>query len=142
VTGSGKMPSDNFFVLDTSAILALRGDEPGAGRVENLLLQARARRCRLLVSFITRMELLYTIWRREGEESGRASLRLVDSFNLEWVTCEPEILQIASELKATGSLSLADSWIAATAVVRDAILIHKDPEFAKLKAVSQEFLKT
>ena len=65
---------------------------------------------------------------------------MVDSFNLEWVTCEPEILQIASELKATGNLSLADSWIAATAVARDAILIHKDPEFVRFKAISQEFL--
>ena len=135
------MPSDNSFVLDTSAILALRGDEPGADRVQSLLFQARAKRCRLLVSFITRMELLYTIWRREGEESGRDSLRLVDSFNVEWITCEPEILQIASQMKATGSLSLADSWIAATAVARDAILIHKDPEFTKFKEVYQEFLK-
>jgi ribonuclease VapC len=135
------MPHKNLFVLDTSALLAFRGDEPGADRIESLLLRARNGQYRLLGSFITKMELLYIIWRDEGEEAGREALRLVDSFPIEWVSCEPEILDTAARFKAGGRLSLADSWIAATAVVRDATLIHKDPEFSELRDLSQEMLK-
>lgn len=135
------MPPKNLFVLDTSALLALRGGEPGADRVESLLLQARSRQCQLLISFITRMEILYRIWREEGEETAREALRLVDSFAIEWISCEPEILEAASRLKARGKLSLADCWIGATAIVREATVVHKDPEFTRFKEIPQEFLR-
>ncbi len=81
------------------------------------------------------------IWQREGEEAARDSLRLIDSFKIEWVSGETEILDNAGRLKAAGRLSLADSWIAATAVCRGATLVHKDPEFTALEEIRQEFLK-
>jgi len=135
------MAEERVFVLDTSALLALRGDEAGANRVETLLSRARDNKCRLLISFMSRMEVLYLVWREEGELAAREALRLVDSFKIEWVSCGPRILEIASRLKAKGGLSIADSWIAATAIDRDATLIHKDPEFAKFGEISQEFLR-
>jgi ribonuclease VapC len=135
------MASESVFVLDTSALLALRGDEPGADRVESLLSLAKRNEYRLLMSFISRMELLYLVWREEGEAAAREALRLVDSFNIEWVSCEPGILEIASRLKARGGLSLADSWIGATALSREATLVHKDPEFSKFKEIPQEVLR-
>ena len=136
------MPRKDVFVLDTSALLTLRADEPGASRVDGLLQQARQTHLPpLLVSFMTRMEILYCVWREEGEEEARHALRLIESFPIEWVSCEPGILDIASRLKAQGGMSVADSWIAATAVAREATLVHKDPEFRKFKEVSQEFLR-
>lgn len=135
------MPPEKVFVLDTSALLALRSDEPGADRVESLLLQAKRGRCRLFISFMTRMELLYYIWREEGEEAAREAVRLINSFTIEWVSCEPDILEVASHIKAKGRLSVADSWIGATAVARKATLIHKDPEFTKFKEIPQEVLR-
>ncbi len=135
------MPDKDLYVLDTSALLTLRSDEPGADRVEALIVRGRRGRAILFLSFITRMELLYRIWREEGEYAARDAVRLVDSFGVRWVTCEPEILEVASSLKARGGLSLADSWIAATAMIRKAILIHKDPEFVEFEEIQQEFLK-
>jgi len=135
------MPPKTSFVLDTSALLALRGDEPGADRVESLLSQAKKSQCRLLASFMTRMEVLYIVWREEGEEAARHALRLMDSFAVHWISCEPNILEIASGIKARGRLSVADSWIGATAIAYDATLVHKDPEFEPLKEFSQEILK-
>ena len=62
------MPRKDVFVLDTSALLTLRADEPGASRVDGLLQQARQTHLPpLLVSFMTRMEILYCVWREEGE---------------------------------------------------------------------------
>ena len=127
-------------VLDTSALLALRGNEVGADRVEQLLNAARKGRRRLLVSFMTRMELLYLIRRDEGEEEARSALRLVDSFPVEWITCEPAVLDAAAALKASGGLSVADSWIAATALVRGAVLVHRDPEYHAVTEIAQESL--
>lgn len=89
---------------------------------------------------MTRMEILYCIWREEGEGEARHALRLIDSFAIQWVSCEPAILDIASALKVRGGMSVADCWIAATAVARGAILLHKDPEFRKVDEISQEFL--
>src|SRR5438093_1099414 len=80
------MAAERSFVLDTSALLALRGDEPGADRVHALLAQASKKRCRILISFMTRMELLYCIRREEGENAAREALRLVDSFAIRWVS--------------------------------------------------------
>src|SRR5262249_10941011 len=135
-----RMPREGVFVLDTSAFLTLRSDEPGADRVEALLQQAQRKRSRLLVSFMTRMEILYCVWREEGEEEARHALRLIDSLAIQWVSCEPAILDAASALKARGRMSVADSWIAATALVREAILVHKDPEFREVDEIPQEFL--
>ena len=135
------MPPKPSFVLDTSALLALRGDESGADRVEALLSKAEKNQCRLLASFVSRMEVLYIVWREEGEEASRHALRLIDSFAVEWISCEPDILEIAARIKAQGRISVADSWIGATAIAHGAILVHKDPEFEPFKEIPQESLK-
>ncbi len=135
------MAPERAFLLDTSALLALRGEESGADEVERLLRRADREECSLLVSFITRMEILYLVRRREGEGAAREAVSLIDTFNLEWVSCEPEILEAAALLKARGGLSVADSWIGATAIVRNAVLVHKDPEFIEFQEIRQEFLK-
>lgn len=90
---------------------------------------------------MTRMELLYCVRREEGDEAAREALRLMDSFAVHWVSCEPDILETASQIKSSGRISVADSWIGATAVVHDATLVHKDPEFESFKDILQEVLK-
>lgn len=123
------MPAQDSFVLDTSALLALRSDESGADRVEALLSRAKKNQCRLLASFMSRMEVLYSVWREEGEEAARRALRLMDSFAVQSVSCEPDILVIASQIKTHGGLSVPDSWIWATAITHGVTFVHKDPEF-------------
>ena len=134
------MPAKKSFVLDTSALLALRGNEPCADRVQSLLEQGSRQQCRLLVSFMTRLELLYCIRREEGEHAAHEALRLVDSFAIDWVPCEPGILERAAQIKSAGRISVADSWIGATALVYAAVLVHKDPEFGPLQDIPQEVL--
>jgi len=135
------MAPEGRFILDTSALLALRGDEAGAGEIESLLKQAEKKASPVLVSFMSRMEMLYLIWREEGEAAAREALRLIDTFPIEWVSCDADILETAASFKAKGGLSVADCWIAATAIVRKARLIHKDPEFARVASLPQQFLK-
>ena len=54
------------YLLDTSALLALRDDEPGAARVEQLLSEGSP----CLACFITLMEVFYRVWKDEGEAAG------------------------------------------------------------------------
>jgi ribonuclease VapC len=122
--------------------LALRDDEPGAERVHRIIDAARKRRADVYVSFMTRMEILYRIGASEGEEAAAAALRLLDALPLHWVTCEPSILSAAAQIKRQGGLSVADAWIAATALLQQAVLVHKDPEFDALQELSQERLRS
>ena len=128
------------FVLDTSALLALRSDEGGAARVAELLRLGQRRKAQVLVSFMTRMEMLYRVAATEGQEPAQTAVRLVDASGVEWVSCEAAILDTAARFKARGGLSVADAWIAATAVHRGAVLVHKDPEFARTPEIAQERL--
>ena len=128
------------YLLDTSALLALRDNEAGAERVHRIIDAARKHRAMVYVSFMTRMELLYRIAASEGEEAAAAAIRLLDALPLHWVSCEPPILAESARLKQRGGLSVADAWIAASAVVSHAVLVHKDPEFTALADLSQESL--
>jgi predicted nucleic acid-binding protein len=138
--GDRRRPDRMRYVFDTSALLALRGDEPGAAELEDLLSKSVEARHPVLISFMTRMELLYIIRREEGEEAACQALSLLDAFSVEWVSCEPEILDAAAALNAEGGLSAADAWIGAAAIVREAVLIHCDPEFVAFKKISQQFI--
>ncbi len=128
------------FVLDTSAVLALRGDEPGATRVESLLRAATDAPGSVLLSFMTRMEILYRVTAEEDADAAAAAIRLLDATGCEWVSCEPGVLSEAARIKARGGLSVADAWIAATARVRGATLVHTNPEFVRVPDLRQERL--
>ena len=127
------------YVLDTSALLTLRDDEPGAERVAQLLVQAQRGEAQVLGCFVSLMELLYRVWRDESEVAGRLAYEQCLALPIEWVHETPELLVKAAEIKASHLLSLADAWIAATAALAHATLVHKDAEFSVL-SLAQEAL--
>lgn len=118
----------NRYLLDTSALLALRDDESGAAQVADLLYAAQTGQAVCLACFMTLMELFYRVWKDEGETNGRLAYAQSQALPIQWVHEEAPLLEKAAELKATYALSLADAWIAAAAILHDAELIHKDPE--------------
>ena len=119
----------NRYLLDTSALLALRDDEAGAEDVANLLYQAQDQQVECVACFMTLMELLYRVWRDEGESAGRLAYEQCQSLPMTWVHEDRTLLEKAAEIKAVHRLSLADAWIAACAILQGATLVHKDPEF-------------
>ena len=74
---------------------------------------------------MSRMEVLTRVWKDEGERSAH----LADAQ-----------LQRAAAIKACHPLSVADAWIAASAQLEGAVLVHKDPEFRSLVHIAQEWL--
>jgi ribonuclease VapC len=127
------------WLLDTSALLTLRDDEPGADRVAALLAQVQEGRAVCYGCFMSLMEVFYRVWKDEGETAGRLAHEQCLSLPVEWIHESTELLEAAAEIKAKHSLSLADAWIAAAARLAGATLVHKDPEFAALK-LAQEAL--
>ena len=124
------------FCLDTSAIITLRDDEPGAERVATLLEGPDP----CFACFITRMEVLYRVWKDEGERSGRLAYEQLQSLPIQWVDQTEPLLLEASRIKASHPLSVADAWIAATAILSRATLLHKDPEFEAMTELDQVWL--
>ena len=120
------------YVLDTSALLTLRDDEPGADRVAELLQSAAGEKVRCYGFFISLMEVLYRVWRDESEDQGRLAHQQCLSLPMAWVRDSDSLLLRAAELKAKHPLTLANAWIAACALEHNAILVHKDPEFQPL----------
>jgi predicted nucleic acid-binding protein len=123
-------------LLDTSALLTLRDDEAGAGRVEEALEQPG----RCYACFLSRMEVLYRVWKDEDERAGRLAYEQLKALPLHWVEPSEPLLEQAACVKARHSLSLADAWIAAAAQQVGATLLHKDPEFRAIPNLAQEWL--
>jgi len=117
------------YLLDTSALLTLRDSEPGADRVADMLGAAMDSKARCSACFVTLMEILYRVWKDEGETAGRLAYEQSLSLPITWIHESPELLLKAAEIKARHPVSLADAWIAASALLDGARLVHKDPEF-------------
>jgi len=126
------------FVLDTSALLALRSDEAGSERVAAVLLEAAQREAEVYGCFMSLMEVLYRVWKTEGERAGRAAHAQCLKLPIIWIHESPALLERAAAIKARHAVSLADAWIAATALECAATLLHKDPEFEAVEALLQE----
>lgn len=124
----------NRYLLDTSALLALRDDEPGADQVADILYQAQQAKALCFGCFMSLMEVFYRVWKDEGEHNGRLAYQQCLTLPIDWIHEDKPLLEKAAAIKATYPLSLADAWIAASAMAQDAVLVHKDPEFTALSA--------
>ena len=116
------------YLLDTSAILALLEDEPGADRVEQIL-----RNEPVMLPFVVFLEVYYLSFQERGEEVAYRRYMMLQGLKADRVNEVTEtVLLTAGRLKARYQLSFADAIIAAFARVRSAVLVHKDPEYAAL----------
>jgi len=117
--------SPDGYLLDSSALLALIENEPGADRVEGILQQDT-----VWLTWLTPLEIYYVTCRERGQAEAEKRYALIKQLpaKIIWEMDEPTLLT-AGHLKAEYRLSLADAIIAAHAIRANAILVHKDPEF-------------
>jgi predicted nucleic acid-binding protein len=116
------------YVLDTSALLALIEDEPGADRVEEVL---RGHTC--LIAWISMLEVHYVTQQEKGAEAAEHRYALLESLPVEFLwRADSGVMRAASRFKSELRLSLADAVIAGFARTRAARLLHKDPEYEAL----------
>ena len=82
-----------LILLDTSALLTLRDDEPGADRVEQAL--AQPNHC--YACFLSRMEVLYRVWKDEHERAGRLAYEQLKALPLQWIEASEPLLERAAD---------------------------------------------
>lgn len=124
-------------VLDTSAILTLIEDEPGAARVQEILEQGTA-----VIPWVVLLEAYYISYQERGQDEADLRYALMKRLPVTFddVLDEPRLLT-AGRLKASHRLSLADAIIAAVTMANAGTLVHKDPEYAVIDdQVRQEML--
>ena len=117
------------YVLDTSALLALWNDEDGADAVEHILRTGTL----IYVSFMSFMEGRYRLWKSVGKDESDEFSKYLELLPIKRVDINSLIFEKSVEIKATNNLSVCDSWIIATAIATNSILVHKDPEFMQIK---------
>lgn len=120
--------SDQQYVLDTSALLTLIEDEPGADRVEAVL-----RTAAVIIPWMCSLEVVYITQQKRGVAEAERRYALIKALPVTHLwELEEALLLTAARLKASYRLSLADTIIAACALREQAILLHKDPQYEAL----------
>jgi len=125
------------YVLDTSALLTLFREEEGVEQVVRILGDrgemvhevGEASRPPVYLPFIALMEFEYMTLRKQGLYVMDSAVRLIGSWPVSLVESHADWRKAAARLKSGAGLSLADAWIASLALLLDAELVHKDPEF-------------
>jgi predicted nucleic acid-binding protein len=120
------------YLLDTSAILTLTDKEDGFEKVEELLDQAAAGAVEVEISAVSLMEIYYITLQEQGEDRAAHLVSLVKAWPARWVYPDERTLLLAGRFKAFHRLSFADAVIAGSAQLREAVLVHKDPELEAL----------
>ena len=118
------------YALDTSAVSAALREEPGADVVRRVLSEAEnSPETVVLMPFMALMEIEYTSLRDETQRRVDRWLAWVSNWPVQVMESTYEWRRTAAIVKSRYRLSLADAWVAALALINDATLLHKEPEF-------------
>jgi len=123
------------FVLDSFAMLALLGREPGSQEVADLLRKAQEKAARVMMTWVNAGEVAYIVERQWGVEGLYAALAVMEATALEIVSVERELALIAAHIKAKHAIAYADAFAAALAQQCAARLVTGDPEFKLLEGI-------
>jgi predicted nucleic acid-binding protein len=124
------------YLLDTSALLAYYLEEPGAGEVEEILLNPRMTTAMSVLSvFELRVRLTALGVDVIEVENAVAQFALIVN---EVVPVTIEIVNVAEKVRreASSRIAAVDCLIAATAASREAVLVNRDRHF---RALRQDF---
>lgn len=121
------------YVLDSFALLAYLGAEPGGPRVKALLATALGRHAEVALSIINYGEVIYITEREQGAFAARRAIAAVDQLPIAVVEADRRLTFSAAHVKAHHRLSYADAFAVALAQQTQATLITGDPEFRSVE---------
>jgi predicted nucleic acid-binding protein len=127
------------YVLDTSALLAYIENEEGADEVETLFVNALESTIEILISTVTCIEVFYISLQEQGNVVAANRLKLIENLPLIQEPLNQQLTKIVGEIKASKAMSFADSCIAGLAKFKNAVLVHKDPEFEQIEEDVKQF---
>lgn len=123
-------------MFDTEALLIFYLDEPGADKVQQMLEKIQRSEHAGYLNIVNLTEFAYILQRRDPSIAKEKEENL-RTFGLEIVpVVDNELWRVAAKIKAQHSLSLADSFAAATAKIKGAKLVTGRDEEYKSVGVS------
>jgi ribonuclease VapC len=120
-------------VLDSSAILALLWDEPGADRVQAIVEVAQRAATPCPMTAVNWGEVLYKIGQRAGSWAVPLAIEKLDGMPIALVDADRDLTVRAAMLKASRGMGLADAYCAALAIALDAPVLTCDSDFDDLE---------
>ena len=104
----------------------------GADVVEDLLNRAERGGANLYLNYVNLGEVYYITFREGDVNEANDTIVLVKRMPIEFVQVDERIALIAGRIKATYSMSYADAFVVATAIVKEAEIVTGDPEFESI----------
>jgi len=130
------------YILDSYAVLALLGKEPGHDRVFELLNRSKKGKAWVAMTWVNVGEVAYIVQRRWDISHVHQILANLESSKVVFVEVEQQLALKAADLKADFPIAYADAYAAALAEMKGAVLITGDPEFKVLEnKLSIEWIK-
>ena len=123
----------NRYVFDTSALVSFIENESGADHIAELLELAIAHQVEIFVSVISLVELYYISVRSQNKEIAESRQNLIEQWPIVIEGIDGTYIRSAGHIKARSPMSIADCLIASLAMLKNAILVHKDPESEQIK---------
>ena len=128
------MGNGDSHVLDSFALIGYLENEPFAQEIEDLLYRAKNNSSRLYLHALHLGEVYYITLREQGRDLADLAYSRIKGFPIKFVSMiDEELLLAAAALKASYSISYADSFAAALARIKNASLLTGDPEFRHLE---------
>jgi predicted nucleic acid-binding protein len=123
------------YVLDACALLAIYKMEPGWEEVYALAMRANAGDILLHIHIVNLLEVYYGIRREKGPEAAqkifdyvdRSSIRITDDVSI-------PLIREAGRFKAAYDMSLADTFVCASASLLSATVVTADGELEPIEA--------
>jgi predicted nucleic acid-binding protein len=126
------------YVFDACALIAFLNNEAGADTVAELLVQAESGIDRLCMSSIQVMEVYYDRIYVKGREYAETVLENIFNSKIIILTeISKDIIREAGRFKTSYSMSLADTFAAATTKMLGATLITKDNEMKEAEEAGE-----
>jgi predicted nucleic acid-binding protein len=131
------MPGTEAFVyvFDTCALIALFNEEEGADVIADLITQANTREAHIYMNVVQVLEVYYDRIRVKGYDFANIVLQSICASSIKIVyAVSLANVREAGRLKATYSISLADSIACAEAFSMSATLVTSDGELKPIEA--------
>lgn len=130
------------YILDAFAFMAYFENEPGAGRVEQILQEVREGKARAFISIINLGEIIYNTERRYGLNKAQDTLALIQEMPVEILPADDRTVFAAAHIKANHPISYADAFVIVAAQEFDGVVMTGDPEFQDVTELAKvEWLK-
>lgn len=121
------------FVLDSYAVLAFLGGEPGKERVQLILSKSERGECKVVLSLINLGEIAYIVERERGLVKAQEALGVIDQLPIDLLQVNRETVLNAAHIKANYPLAYADAFVVAAGMMHQGVIVTGDPEFERVR---------